>query len=175
MELNFLYALQEWHTPILDKIMIFITTLGNGGIFWICLGLALAVIPKTRKCGICMLLSMALTFILGNLVIKNIVARPRPFTIATEIALKIPQPGEYSFPSGHTMNSFTAAATVFLFYKKPGIAAFVLAALIAFSRMYLFVHYPTDILAGMVLGIVDALLIFRLTSKKGCVKLNSNK
>ncbi len=175
MELQFLYALQELHTPILDKIMIFITALGNGGIVWICLGLILAVVPKTRKCGICMLLSMAMTFVLGNLVIKNLVARPRPFTIATEIALKIPQPREYSFPSGHTMNSFTAATALFLYYKKPGVAAFVLAALIAFSRMYLFVHYPTDILGGILLGIMDALLIFRLTSKRGCVKLNSNK
>ncbi|MBQ7920580.1 MAG: phosphatase PAP2 family protein [Lachnospiraceae bacterium] len=155
--------------------MVFITTLGNAGIFWICLGLLLLAVPRTRKCGGCMLLSMALTFILGNLILKNMVARPRPFTVATDIVLKIPQPGEYSFPSGHTMNSFTAATTVFLFYKKSGIAAFVLAALIAFSRMYLFVHYPTDILGGIVLGIVDALLIFRLTSKKGCVKLNSNK
>ena len=175
MELQFLYALQELHHPILDKIMICITTLGNGGVFWICLGLVLAIVARTRKCGICMLLSMALTFVLGNLILKNVVARPRPFTIATEIVLKIPQPGEYSFPSGHTMNSFTAATTLFLFYKKPGILALILAVLIAFSRMYLFVHYPTDILAGMILGIVDALLIFRLTSKKGCVKLNSNK
>lgn len=175
MELEFLYALQELHNPVLDKIMIFITSLGNAGIVWILLGLVLAFIPKTRKCGTCMLLAMAVTFILGNLVIKNLVARPRPFTVATDIVLKVPTPGEYSFPSGHTMNSFTAATTLFLFYKKPGAAAFLLAALIAFSRMYLFVHYPTDILAGVILGVVDALVIFRLTSKKGCVKLNSNK
>lgn len=175
MELQFLYMLQEWHSPIPDKIMIFITNLGNGGVFWICLGLVLFAIPKTRKCGGCMLLAMALTFILGNLILKNVVARPRPFTIATEVGLKIPRPREYSFPSGHTMNAFSGATTIFLFYKKTGVAALILAALIAFSRMYLFVHYPTDILGGMILGIVDALLIFQLTSKKGCVKLNSNK
>lgn len=174
MELQFLYMLQEWHTPVLDKIMVFITNLGNAGTFWICLGLVLAIVPKTRKCGICMLLAMALTFILGNLILKNVVARPRPFTIATEVGLKIPRPGEYSFPSGHTMNAFSGATSIFLFYKKPGVVALVLATAIAFSRMYLFVHYPTDILAGMILGIVDALLIFRLTSKRGCVKLNSN-
>ena len=175
MELQFLYMLQEWHSPILDKLMIFITTLGNAGVFWVCLGIVLAVIPKTRRCGICMIFAMALTFILGNLIIKNVVARPRPFSLATDIVLKIPQPGEYSFPSGHTMNAFSGATTIFLFYRKPGVAAFVLASLIAFSRMYLFVHYPTDILAGAVWGIVDALVIFRLTSKKGCVKLSSNK
>lgn len=175
MELQFLYALQELQHPLLDKIMIFITSLGNGGIFWICLGLVFAMIPKTRKCGICMLLSMALTYVLGNLILKNLVARPRPFTIATEIGLKIPRPGEYSFPSGHTMNAFSAATSIFLFYKRTGIAALVLAALIAFSRMYLFVHYPTDVLGGMLLGIVDALLIFRLTSGSACVKFNGNK
>ncbi len=160
MELEFLYALQEWHAPILDKLMIMITTLGNGGVFWICLGVVLAIVPKTRKCGVCMLISMALTFVLGNLILKNVVARPRPFTVATDIVLKIPKPGEYSFPSGHTMNSFTASTTIFMFYKKPGVVALALAVLIAFSRMYLFVHYPTDILAGMVLGIVDAWFVF---------------
>lgn len=175
MELEFLYALRELYHPVLDKIMIFITTLGNGGFFWIGMGLVLAILPKTRKCGICMLLSMALTFVVGNLILKNLVARPRPFTIATEVALKIPRPGEYSFPSGHTMNSFTAAVSIFLFYKRPGVAALVLAGLIAFSRMYLFVHYPTDILGGILLGTLDAFLIFRLTSKRACVKLNNNK
>lgn len=175
MELQFLYALQELHNQILDKIMIFLSSLGNAGIFWVCLGILLLAIPKTRKCGGCMILSMALTYVLGNLVLKNLVARPRPFTVATDIVLKVTEPGEYSFPSGHTMNGFTAATTLFFFYKKPGIAALVLAAVIAFSRMYLFVHYLTDILAGMVLGIVDAWMIFRLTSKKGCVTLNSNK
>lgn len=162
MELQFLYWLQELHNPIPDRIMIFITSLGNGGIFWICLGVILAFIPKTRKCGISMLLAMALTFVLGNLILKNVVARPRPFTVATDVVLKIPRPGEYSFPSGHTMNSFAAATTIFLYYRKAGIGALILASLIAFSRMYLFVHYPTDILAGMLLGIVDAWIVFRI-------------
>ena len=175
MELQILYAISEWHSPILDKIMIFITSLGNAGVFWLCLSIILAIIPRTRRCGICMLLSMALTFILGNLILKNVVARPRPFTVATEVVLKIAKPLEYSFPSGHTMSAFSAATALFLFHKRWGVAALLLAAAIGFSRMYLFVHYPTDILAGVVLGCVDALLIFRLTYKKGCVRLNNNK
>ena len=165
MELQFLYGLQELHGPVLDKIMIGITKLGDGGIFWLALALVLLVIPKTRKCGISIFAAMAFSYIIGNLGLKPLVARPRPFTVATDVALIIDKPGEFSFPSGHTLHAFTAATAIFCYYRKPGVAAYVLAALIAFSRMYLFVHYPTDILAGAVLGILDALLISCLLNK----------
>ena len=172
MELEILHMIQNWHTGWLDGIMIFITKLGDAGLFWIAVGLILAVIPKTRKCGILVLISMALTFLLGNIILKNLIARPRPFRVDNSVALLIPEPGEYSFPSGHTMNSFTASVMIFLHYKKPGIAALVLAALIAFSRMYLFVHYPTDILGGIVIGIFDAVLVFMLAKKVMAKKQN---
>lgn len=165
MELQFLYGLQELHGPVLDKIMIGITKLGDGGIFWLALALVLLVIPKTRKCGISIFAAMAFSYIIGNLGLKPLVARPRPFTVATDVALIIDKPGEFSFPSGHTLHAFTAATAIFCYYRKPGVVAYVLAALIAFSRMYLFVHYPTDILAGAVLGILDALLISFLLNK----------
>lgn len=165
MELQFLYALQELHGTILDKIMIGITTLGDGGIFWLALALVLAIIPKTRKCGISIFAAMAFSYIIGNLGLKPLIARPRPFTVATDVSLIIEKPGEFSFPSGHTLHAFTAATVIFGYYRKPGTLAYVLAALIAFSRMYLFVHYPTDILAGAVLGVVDALLICYLLKK----------
>lgn len=165
MELEILHALQGWHANWLDTIMVWITNLGDAGLIWIALGLVLAIIPKTRKCGVQMLISMAVTFVLGNLILKNIVARPRPFHVDSSVTLLIPEPSEYSFPSGHTMNSFTSATMLFLHYRKPGIAAFILAALIAFSRMYLFVHYPTDILGGIVLGVVDALVVYLLAKR----------
>ncbi len=165
MELEFLHMLQGWHNDVLNAIMVFITTLGNGGMLWIALGLVLAIIPKTRKCGILVLISMAFSFLLGNLILKNLIARPRPFHVDDSVTLLIPKPGEYSFPSGHTLNSFTASVMIFLHYKKPGIAALVVAALIGFSRMYLFVHYPTDILGGIVLGIFDAVLVYMVAKK----------
>ena len=113
-----------------------------------------------------MLLTMLMCLILGNGVIKNLVARPRPFqAFDREIVLLIPPPGEYSFPSGHTLHSFAAAVTIFLHNKKAGVAALLLAALIAFSRLYFFVHFPTDVLAGMVLGTLAALLVYALAKK----------
>lgn len=165
MELEILHMIQNWHTDFLDVIMIFITKLGDAGVFWIAVGLLLTVIPKTRKCGLLVLISMALTYLLGNIILKNLIARPRPFRVDNSVTLLIPEPGEYSFPSGHTMNSFTASVMIFLHYKKTGIAALVLAALIAFSRMYLFVHYPTDILGGIVIGVFDAVLVYMLAKK----------
>ena len=165
MEFEILHGIQALRSDLLDQIMIFITKLGDAGLFWIGLGLVLAIIPKTRKCGLSVLGAMALTFILGNLILKNLVARPRPFTVDASVPLIIPQPGEFSFPSGHTMNGFAAATTIFLYYHKAGIVALLLAASIAFSRMYLFVHYPTDILGGIIVGVFDAWLIYTLVNK----------
>ncbi len=162
MELEILHAIQELHTDWLNAIMILVTTLGNGGIIWIALSLVLVVPKRTRVCGFTMMGAMLLSFLLGNLLLKNLIARPRPFMVDTSVTLLIPKPGEYSFPSGHTLNSVTAATVIFLYFKKAGIGAYVLAALIAFSRLYLFVHYPTDILGGILLGIIDALIVYKI-------------
>lgn len=156
MELQILHMIQELHAEWLDPIMVGLSSLGNSGLIWVLLSVALAAIPKTRKCGLTMLGAMAFSFLLGNVLLKNLVARPRPCAVDTSVRLLIPFPGEYSFPSGHTLNGFTAAVTLFLHYKKAGTGALLIAASIAFSRMYLFVHYPTDILGGILLGILDA-------------------
>ena len=163
MELQILHAIQEMHTEWLDPIMIALSAIGNVGIVWIILSIILAIIPKTRRCGLTMICSMALSFVVGNVMLKNIIARARPCSVDTSVSLLIPFPSEYSFPSGHTLNGFTAAVTLFLFYKKPGIIAIIIAGLIAFSRMYLFVHYPTDILGGIVIGIIDACVVVFIT------------
>lgn len=165
MEFEFLYVLQSLHNPILDKIMVAITTLGDDGIFWIIVGLGMLIFKKTRKCGAMMLLTMAICYIVGNIGLKNIIQRPRPCRIDPSVPLLIPFPSEYSFPSGHTLHGFAAATAIFLHFKKPGIAALVLASLIAFSRMYLFVHFPTDILGGIIIGVGMAVLIYRLEKK----------
>ena len=149
--------IQGWRTDWLDDLMVLITKLGDEGLVWIALCVILLIFPRTRKCGVAMGFSLILTTILGNKIIKNIVCRPRPFAADTSVTLLIPQPGQYSFPSGHTSNSVAAAFSIFLFYKKPGIAALILAGLIAFSRMYLFVHFPTDVLAGFAIAILVAI------------------
>lgn len=165
MELQILHMIQGWHQPWLDAIMIFITTLGNGGLIWILAGVVMLVIPRTRRCGIHVLLAMAVTYLLGNLFLKNLVGRARPCAVDTSVKLLIPYPSEFSFPSGHTSNGFAAAVSIFMCYCKPGIIALLLAGTIAFSRMYLFVHYPTDILGGIILGIFDAWLVNLLIAK----------
>lgn len=160
-EFSILYAIQELHNPILDQIMIFITTLGDAGLFWIGVGLVCLIMKKHRTMGWKVLLSMLITFIIGNLILKNVIARPRPFAVEPEVLdlLIISQPGEYSFPSGHTMNGFTAATAMFLCNKKIGIPALILAGVIAFSRLYHFVHFPTDIIGGICVGCGVAILV----------------
>ena len=160
MEFEILYAINNLHNPILDKIMIAITSLGNAGLIWIGIAVGLLFVKKTRKCGILMLISLALGLIIGNGFLKNIIARERPCWIDENIKLLIPRPDDYSFPSGHTLASFEAAVMIYLHNKKWGIISLILAVAIAFSRMYLFVHFPTDILAGMILGTGISLAVY---------------
>ncbi len=159
-EFSFLYLLQELHNPVLDKIMLFITALGNEGILWIAIAILMLFFKKYRKCGISMGIALILMEITGNLVIKEIVMRDRPCWIDPSVEMLLKVPSSYSFPSGHTFAGFAASVTIFLNHKKEGIAAIALAALIAFSRMYLFVHFPTDILGGIVFGIGIAVLVY---------------
>lgn len=161
MEFRFLYWLQEMHNPVMDEIMTTVTFLGNSGWFWIGLGILLLAAPKTRKTGAAVLISLAAGFIVGNLVMKNLVARPRPCWLDPMTALLIESPGDYSFPSGHSLASFEGAVSILLYHRKWGVAAVILAAFIAFSRLYLFVHFPTDVLAGILLGTLIAVLVHR--------------
>lgn len=160
MELSFLNTLQNLHTPLLDQIMVFLTTLGNGGMVWIVLSIVLLAIPKYRIYGLTMLVALLISVIFGNVILKNVVARPRPSWIDPSVKLLIPNPTDYSFPSGHTFTSFAAAGSLFLYNKKFGTAAIVLAILIGFSRMYLYVHYPSDVLAGALFGLAAAVAAF---------------
>lgn len=171
VEFDILFALQNLYCGWLNAVMRIFTELGNNGIVWILTGLGCICFKRSRRCGILMLLTMAICFVLGNGLIKNLVARPRPFMyFDREIELLIPPPGEYSFPSGHTLHSFAAAVTIFLHHKKAGAAAIILAALIAFSRLYFFVHFPTDVLGGMILGTLAAVLVYKAAGKVKPVK-----
>ena len=101
-----------------------------------------------------MALALILGFVLCNLILKPLCVRIRPYELDPEITLLISKETDFSFPSGHTMSSFASAAAIFMNSKKWGIAAFVLAALIAFSRLYLLMHFFTDVIAAAVLGTV---------------------
>lgn len=106
-----------------------------------------------------MVISMAITFIIGNLILKNLIARQRPCWLDTQIALLIKSPKDYSFPSGHSMNGFAASIALLCNDKKLGIPAVILASLIAFSRLYHFVHFPTDVMVGILISTTVAILV----------------
>lgn len=155
MEIEILNLIQHLRTPFLDEVMRFVTSLGNFSIAWVMLALVLILIPKTRKIGLVVMVAVILDSILCNVILKNIFVRPRPCDVNTAINLLIPRPSGYSFPSGHTSASFAAvAALYFSGERKIWKAALALAILIAFSRMYLYVHYPTDVLGGIICGII---------------------
>lgn len=177
-EADFLLWLQTIRTPFLDVVMKYVTLLGEHGIAAIMLGIILIIFAKTRKTGFEVLLSIALAYIVANLIIKNAVGRVRPYDAYTYLMPLVKKPFDWSFPSGHSVNVFAAATAVFLNHKKIGVFALVLAALVAFSRLYVGVHYPTDVLVGAVIGIGFALLVHHLVypaCEKGIRRLRARK
>lgn len=153
IELQILDGFQKLHHPVLDSFMIFITSLGNVGFIWLVMIVVLLMNKKTRSLGILLAIAVVVNTLLCNGLIKPIVARTRPYEVNSAVSLLISKPIDYSFPSGHTAISFTVVSVLyFLLMKKYWIMAFILASLIAFSRMYLYVHYPTDVLAGAIVG-----------------------
>ena len=169
-ELGILDSIQEiFGCKFLDVVMPVITRFGDGGIFWIALAVVLLLFKRTRKIGITMGVSLAIGFLVGNLFLKNVVARIRPYDLNPEFPLLIEKLREFSFPSGHTLASFEGAVTIFLYNKKFGIAAIILAVLVALSRLYLYVHYPTDVITSVFLGTLIAIVSFIIV-KKVCEK-----
>lgn len=137
----------------LTPIMQLITSLGDSGIFWIVLTILLLIFKKTRKAGLCCALALILNLIVVNISLKPLIARARPYAVLEKIAILTTQPGDHSFPSGHSASSFACAWAFFRCSKKSwGVPALVLAALIALSRLYVGVHYPTDVLFGCIIG-----------------------
>ena len=170
-ELQFLDWLQTLQTTILNEIMKAVTHLGDAGALWIILAAVLLAFPKTRKSGA--IVAAALIVDLCNGILKNIFARTRPFDVKEGISLLITAPKDFSFPSGHTAASFTAVAALYFAGEKKLLKiSCAVAVLIAFSRMYLYVHYPTDILGGIIVGIVSGLVgayIIKRVQKRGVV------
>lgn len=141
---------------VLDPVMTMLSLMGNGGAVWIATAVLLLFFRKTRRAGVAMLLALAAGYVIGNLCIKELVMRPRPFVTHSDLTALLDPGDPWSFPSGHALSSFAAATALWCFHKKAGALALVLAALIAFSRLYASVHYPTDVLAGMLIGIALA-------------------
>lgn len=155
---NILLFIQEYiRRDWMESFWIFITSLGDTGWFWLAASALMLIPRKTRIIGITAILAVVIGALLTNVTLKTLVARTRPYEVVEGLRLLIEKPHDYSFPSGHTCASFAAALVYYrMLPKKWGIAAVVLASLIAFSRMYLGVHYPSDILAGLVIGAFSA-------------------
>ena len=171
--LGFDLAVFEWVQSIqshfLTAIMTTVTTLGDEGIIFIVLGLVLLCTKKYRKAGVSILVALVVMLVLNNLVLKELIARPRPFNLDPETYawwhevykypyFNIHQPSSYSFPSGHTSSAFAAAIALLCHDRKLGIPTTVFAALMGFSRIYVEVHYCTDVIGGAIVGIIYARL-----------------
>ncbi len=161
---SFEYAIldfiQNLTSPLMDLLMRTVTFLGDAGWVWIATGLILSIIPKTRKVGFTVCLSLLFSVLISNVTLKPIIARTRPYDLVEGIKLIIDAPKDFSFPSGHTSASFAAAVSIFAYNKKWGCIPVFLALLIGFSRLYLYVHFPTDVLGGAVIGSVCAVLSY---------------
>ena len=148
--------------PLLDAVMPVITVLGDAGIFWIAVAVLFVFTKKYRKTGIGMLIALIFGLLVCNIWLKPAVARIRPYdfqeNLGVIVNLLIEKQHDFAFPSGHTIASFEAAVVILLGSKKLGIPAMILACLIAFSRLYLYVHYPTDVIFSILLGTAFAFL-----------------
>lgn len=158
-EFRFLDFLQSIRTPAGDFIVPLITYLGEFGAVWIVLAIVLLTQRKYRRAGLIVAVALILDLIICNGILKHIFMRTRPCDINKTVKLIIPHPSEYSFPSGHSAASFAAAsALLFAGHKKMSYWAFGLAVVIGFTRLYLYVHFPTDILGGALAGVLAGFL-----------------
>ena len=153
IELQILDWIQQMRTPVGNVWMVFISWLGNAGMIWILFTCLLLMIPRTRRWGAALAAALCLDALICNILLKPMVCRIRPCDVNQTVQLLIARPADYSFPSGHTAASFAVvAALYFAGAKKWWKITLPLAILMAFSRMYLYVHYPTDVLGGMIVG-----------------------
>jgi len=159
-----------FRNPVLDVVMPFISFLGDAGWCWILISLVCLAWKPSRKLGLTMAFALLLSLLVANVTLKPLVARIRPFDLDPAITLLIAPPTDYAFPSGHTQASFASAMAIFCNHKKAGTAALVIAFLMGLSRLYLNVHFLSDVLAGAIFGIILgflAYLIVRNLEKKG--------
>lgn len=165
---NILLWIQEnIRKEFLDPAVMFLTSLGNAGWFWIALFVVFLFFPKYRKTGITGFMALAIGFLITNLWLKNSVARIRPYEVVKGLRLIGNAAVDFSFPSGHSTCSMAAA--VVLWKECRGIfgkCALVLAVLICLSRLYIGIHYPTDVLAGMLIGIFSAFAALWVMNRK---------
>lgn len=160
------WVFSQIQTPFLDSVMVALSFLGDGGLIWIVAIVAMLISKKYRRAGIASAISLLLCFFTGNYIIKPLVGRVRPCNVYPLVDLIIKRPEDFSFPSMHTATAFSVAIIILCANKKFGIPAVILAALITLSRVYLHVHYTTDIIVGAVFGTAFALFFYWMFFKR---------
>ncbi|MGV8979661.1 phosphatase PAP2 family protein [Clostridium sp.] len=153
------------HNRYLDIIMPIVTFTGNLGVVWIVIAIALIVDKPYRVIGNSIIITLIICTIVGEGIVKHIVRRIRPCNKLDNSSLLSLKPISYSFPSGHTLSSFAAAEMLSLYFTQYRLIFMSIALLIAVSRLYLYVHYPTDVIAGVIIGVLCSKIIFIVLQK----------
>lgn len=153
-DLNILLFIQDYiRTDWLTPVIVFITSLGNAGIFWIAVSMLLLIPKKTRRIGCMSFVALIASLLVNNLLLKNLFRRIRPYDLCGMLHPLVTKPVDFSFPSGHTGSSFASAVVLYRrLPKKAGIPLLILALLIGLSRLYVGVHYPSDVFVGVLTG-----------------------
>jgi undecaprenyl-diphosphatase len=174
IDADILVFLQEHvRNPILNPFFILITHLGDAGIFWILLTLVMLCFKKTRRPALYSVGALLLSVLINNAILKNAVARIRPYEVIEGlkliepcklfgiITLSVKKATDFSFPSGHTAASFASAIAMYRYMPKKwmSVSLIILAALISFSRLYIGIHYPTDVLGGFISGLLIGIVV----------------
>ena len=161
-----LYVQNNLRSAKTDDVMKFITNLSDGGFIWLIISITLIISKKHRKTGFAMACTIAFGLIITNAIVKNTIQRMRPFMLIEELAALIPHPSDWSFPSGHATSSIGCGLIMLKhLHKTLGLTGLTLGILISASRVYLGVHYPSDVIAGAVAGTISAAAADRIVNK----------
>lgn len=159
----FYFVNQSLHNALFNVVMPFVSNVGDNGLLWLFFALLLYLFgPKMRRTSFLMLLALFISFVLGEEILKHIFQRPRPFLSLEGVNLLVATPGSFSFPSGHAANAFASSLVVARKIPRLARLALLTAVVVAFSRVYVGVHYPLDILGGALLGALCARFVLRL-------------
>lgn len=156
------YIRYNLHSDMLDYVMPFVSLLGAAGALWIAIAVIALLTEKYRSFGKSLSFYLILGFIICNLITKPVVNRIRPYELNSTVQLLVSPEIDASFPSGHTFFAFGTATVFFIYNRKLGIFMYILALLIAVSRLYLYVHFPTDVIFGIIFGVITAIVSYKI-------------
>jgi undecaprenyl-diphosphatase len=166
LDISFIFYIQNHlRSSLLTPAMIFFSSIGTAGLVWILGGALMIVFKKTRYCGLLLLLCLGISWIINDMLLKPLIQRARPYTVLADLQALLPLRHDFSFPSGHTATSFATAFAVTRTLGKRWSWVYAVTGLISFSRIYLGMHYPSDVLGGAILGTLAAFAVCLLANK----------